>query len=126
MKQLVNFKRKKETLEHDIVSVEVFYDREVFLDLPIAAVEFGAEYEKPVLAGMNGGIYIIGEYSKVKEAHDSLRLYHLKRDPETNRVEEVSESEADIHVKLPKNLDLSEIIIKENGSIERISIVKED
>lgn len=113
MKILNNFKPTKETIEGYLV-VELFDKGGIFIDLPICAVDFGRHYERPVLYGEYKGIPTVYEEVEVRERLKALKLFHLKNSK--GKLTEVPEAEADIHIRLPKDTNVDELVF-ENGEI---------
>lgn len=113
MKQLVNYKTKKDKLE-EFPFVELFTDREVFADLPICLVDFSREYDKPVLYGNHKGVPTIYEAVEVQQQLAKLKVFHFKEDQ--GKLTEVAPEEATIKARLPKDTKVDELIY-DNGQI---------
>ena len=106
MKQLINYKQKQEKLE-EFPFVSLLLDREVFMDLPICAVDFDRTYDKPVLYGNHKGIPTVYEAEEVKTYLARLKVFHLKNDQ--GKLSEVDEKESHIHVRLPVDTKVDEL-----------------
>src|SRR5690554_3269797 len=113
MKQLINYKVKQERIE-EFPHITILYDREVLVDLPICAIDFGRVYEKPVLYGNHKGIPTVYEEAEVKTQLAKLKVFHLKNNQ--GKLTEVKEEEADVHIRLPKDTDVDQLVF-DNGQV---------
>lgn len=113
MKQLINYKAKKEKLE-EYPYVELFTDREVFVELPICVIDFGRYYEKPVLYGNYNGIPTVYEEEEVRAHLKTLKVFHLKNNK--GKLTEVDAEDADISIRLPKDTDVNQLVY-DNGQV---------
>ncbi|MDR4968356.1 MAG: hypothetical protein RG740_01925 [Acholeplasmataceae bacterium] len=113
MKILMNFKEKKERVE-EFSHVSLLVDREVFVDLPICAVDFGRHYDKPVLYGNYNGIPTVYEEAEVIKHLETLKVFHLKNDK--GKLTEVSKEDADISIRLPKDTNVDQLVY-DNGQV---------
>lgn len=107
MKILLNYKPLENTYE-GYSYVQLLDNSVVFAELPICVGEFGIRYKKPVLYGDFKGIPTVYEEEEVKQFLANLKLFHLK--VEENRLKEVDEAEADIHIRLPKDTPVDQLI----------------
>lgn len=107
MKILLNFKPLESTYE-GFPYVQLLDNTVVFAELPICIGEFGKRYEKPVLYGNFKGIPTVYEESEVKKILSNLKIFHLKI--KENRLEEVDEAEADLHIRLPKDTPVDQLV----------------
>jgi len=122
MKQLINYKVKAERLaEYPYVTLLV--DREVLLGIPVCAIDFGREYQKPVLYGDQNGIPTVYEESEVKTIIAQLKVFHLKNDQ--GKLTEVDEIDADLHVRLPKDTKVDQLVY-DNGQLYWAKPVEEN
>ena len=128
MKQLINYKPTNEKMD-EFPYVKLLLDREVFVDLPICVVDFGRHYNKPVLYGNYQGIPTVYEEKEVIQLLGRLKTFHLKN--ENGKLTEVEEAEADVHIKLPKDTNVDQLVF-DNGQvfwakpIKKETEVKED
>lgn len=106
MKQLINYKLKQERVEGH-PHVTLLTDREVLIGLPICAIEFGQVYQSPVIYGDHKGIPTVYEEAEVREFLSKVRTFHLKNNQ--GKLTEVSEAEADIHIKLPHDTKVDQL-----------------
>lgn len=106
LKVLLNFKPLEQTYE-GFPYVQLLDNSVVFAELPICVGEFGKRYEKPVLYGDFKGIPTVYEESEVKKILSNLKVFHLKI--KENRLEEVDEAEADLHIRLPKDTPIDQL-----------------
>lgn len=113
MKQLINFKPKKEHLE-EFPYVDLLIDREVFVELPLCVIDFGRHYEKPVLYGNLKGIPTVYEEAEVKTQLATLKVFYLKNN--RGKLTEVKEEEADVKIRLPKDTNVDELVY-DNGQV---------
>jgi len=107
MKILLNYKPLEDTYE-GYPYVQLLDNSVVFVELPICVGEFGKRYKKPVLYGNFKGIPTVYEEAEVKQFLADLKLFHLK--VEENQLKEVDEAEADIHIRLPKDTPVDQLI----------------
>ena len=107
MKQIINFKRKQGGIE-EFPYVTLLIDREVFLELPICAIEFGVDYIKPVLYGDHNGVPTVYEHDAVVELLSKLKIFYLKNDQ--GKLTEVSKGEADVTIRLPKDTNVDQLV----------------
>ena len=129
MKQIVNFKQNKKTAEGWIKVIPLI-DREVFIEAPICLVDFGVEYEEPVLAGELYGLPLVQEAETVRKKiaeqnkSEKLRTYHLA--VKDHAVTEVPKDEAQWSGELPENTDLSQLEIGQNNELIKNVKIKEE
>jgi hypothetical protein len=114
MKKLINYEPKKETLE-EFPYVEIMEQKHVFADLPLAVVDFGKTYSKPVLYGNYRGVPTIYDESEVKQHLAKLKLFHFAEDQ--GKLTEVEADKATIHVRLPKETIVDQLIFKDGQII---------
>lgn len=114
MKKLINYEPKKETLE-EFPYVEIMEQKHVFADLPLAVVDFGKTYAKPVLYGNYRGVPTIYDESEVKQHLAKLKLFHFAEDK--GKITEVEADKATIHVRLPKETIVDQLIFKDGQII---------
>lgn len=107
LKVLLNFKPLEQSYE-GFPRVQLLDNSVVFAELPICIGEFGKRYEKPVLYGDFKGIPTVYEESEVKKILSNLKVFHLKI--KENRLEEVDEAEADLHIRLPKDTPIDQLL----------------
>ena len=107
LKILLNFKPLEQNYE-GFPYVQLLDNSVVFAELPICVGEFGKRYEKPVLYGDFKGIPTVYEESEVKKILSNLKVFHLKI--KENRLEEVDEAEADLHIRLPKDTPIDQLL----------------
>lgn len=107
LKVFLNFKPLEQTYE-GFPRVQLLDNTVVFAELPICIGEFGKRYEKPVLYGDFKGIPTVYEESEVKKILSNLKIFHLKI--KENRLEEVDEAEADLHIRLPKDTPIDQLL----------------
>lgn len=110
MKKLINYEAKKETLD-EFPYVEIMESKHVFVDLPIAVVDFGKTYDKPILYGSYKGIPCIYEESEVKQHLARLKVFHFTEDK--GKLTEVEPEKATIKVRLPKDTKVDQLIYKD-------------
>lgn len=113
MKVLLNYKPLDQNYK-GYPYVHVLDNSVVFAELPICIGEFGKTYNKPILYGNFNGVPTVHEEEEVKEKLQHLKLFHFK--VEENRLIEVQEDEADIHIHLPKDTPVNELVY-ENGDV---------
>lgn len=113
-KVLKNYKPRKELLLGEFPYVKIIDQEDVFLDLPLAAIDFGKEYQKPVLYGNHKGIPTIHEEEEVKRILANLKKYYFTEDK--GRLFEVDPKEATIKAWLPKETPVDQLIF-DNGQI---------
>ncbi len=114
MKKLINYEPKKETLE-EFPYVEIMEQKHVFADLPLAVVDFGKTYSKPVLYGNYRGVPTIYDESEVKQHLAKLKLFHFAEDQ--GKLTEVEAEKATMHVRLPKETIVDQLIFKDGQII---------
>lgn len=107
MKVLLNYKPLDQNYE-GYPYVHVLDNSVVFAELPICIGEFSKTYNKPILFGNFNGIPTVYEEYEVKEKLQHLKLFHFK--VKENRLIEVEEDEADIHIHLPKDTPVDQLI----------------
>ena len=113
MKVLINFKPTKEKLEEYPI-IQILKSDDVFLELPLAAAEFGVEYEEPVLFGNIKGIPLVVEKWQVQEQINRLEMHHFKL--ENEKLIKVPEEESSISLRLPKGTNTDQLIM-DNGQV---------
>ena len=111
MKVIKNYKPLQPKNSKEYLPVKILTDEDIFFDLPICAGDFGVNYEKPVLYGDYKGIPTVYEEKDVLRALSNLKLFHLKEI--AGQIKEVSSSEADVHIRLPKNTLVKDLVIKD-------------
>jgi len=121
LKQIINYKPTKETIE-EFPYVKIMPNSDVFIDLPMAAIEFGVDYKEPVLFGNYKGIPAIYEANIVKAQLKKMRLFHLKIDGE--KLHEVDEKESNLKIRLPLETIVEQLIYR-NGQVIWAKPVKE-
>lgn len=118
-KILVNYSPTKENMEGFPV-VKISRNEEVYVDNPMAAVELGQEYNRPVLYGDYKGVPTILEAAEVASILSELKKFYLKiKNKVTGTLEEVDEKDSQIIAWLPKDTKVEGLILK-NGRIARI------
>lgn len=123
MKQLINYKPLKEKLE-EYPYVKIMPNTEVLLDLPMAVIDFGTDYDKPVLFGSYKGIPMIFDEHVVKESLSKMRLFYLRVDGE--KLHEVPEAEADLKMRLPIETKIDELIYKDGQLVWAKPVVEKE
>lgn len=114
---LKNFKFTKSKIEEFRV-IEFLNSEDVILELPLAVHEFNQIFEYPIIFGAISGVPLVQEAETVIE---KTRMFHFKQgeiDPETKNssVVETSEKEATVHIRLPKDTKVNELILI-NGQV---------
>jgi hypothetical protein len=120
-KVLKNYKPTDERFE-EFPIVAIRYDDEVFLDLPICAVDFGRKYNRPVLFTEVNKIPAVVELAEVPAALKGTKVFHFKV-KDDSKVEEVAPDKADIFVRLPEDTNVKELVFME-GQILREEITE--
>ena len=119
MKVLKNFKPTNESIKpSDYESypiVKILDSEDVLMDLPMAALEFGRVYNKPVLYGNYKGVMTVYDELEVKQQLARLKLFHFTEDQ--GRLVEVSPEEAKIHVRLPNDTVVDQLIYRDGQII---------
>lgn len=119
MKVLKNFKPTNEAIKptdyESFPVVKIIDSEDVLMDLPIAALEFGKSYLKPVVYGNYKGIPTVYEESEVKQHLARLKLFHFAEDQ--GKLTEVLPDEAKIHVRLPKDTIVDQLIYQDGQII---------
>lgn len=124
MYQIINYKKDGLDKELNTIKVKPLLDREVLLDLPLALIVFGETYEEPILFGQDKGLPIISEKRNVlafleeqKKKKENLEEFHLATvDGVTKKVKK---EKAQWSGMLPKDTDISELIITSDGKLEK-------
>lgn len=118
MKVLKNIKPTQETIKpteyESFPVVKILDGEDVFVELPLAALDFGKTYVRPVLYGNHNGIPTVYEELEVKQHLARLKLFHFTE--ENGKLTEVEAEKATIHVRLPSDT-IAEQLIYKNGRI---------
>lgn len=114
---IVNFKPTKEKAE-ELVLIKILDSEDVILELPLAVHPFGANFEFPTIFGNVNGVPLIQDAQEVLE---KTRMFHFKEgvfdeEKKYSPISEVDVKEASIHVRLPKDTKVEELISM-NGQI---------
>lgn len=130
MYQIVNFKKKDVDKELNTITVTPLLDREVFLDLPIALVVFGETFTEPIIFGQVKGLPLIQEKAQVvaylkeqEEKEKNLEEMHLAT--VDGKTVKVKKEKAQWSGKLPKDTDLTQLVITEQGQLEKLVKIEE-
>lgn len=113
MKQLVNYKQTKNTIE-DFVEVVLLDDREVLMDIPMCIIEFGKVYEKAYVPKNNQGVSQAIDKQELDQVFANTKIYHFEINE--SRVKEVKKDKADLSIRLPLDTKIDELVY-ENGQI---------
>jgi hypothetical protein len=112
-KVLKNYKQRGGKLE-EYPLIKILDYEDVFADLPLCVAEFGVVYVNPVLVDNQ-----VMEYDYVAKKLAELKMFHLFKD-DSGSLREVPEGEANLHIRLPKETDLSELHY-ENGRVVKLA-----
>lgn len=110
-----NYKQTKNKHE-ELIEIKVLESEDVFVDLPVAVVEFGVDYEVPIIFGDFKGLPRIMDAKIVLNA---TKMFHFgegveNEDNKTASVVEVSEDKAKWHFRLPKDTPIDQLIVVDN------------
>jgi len=116
MKVIKNCKILKDHYE-EFPLIQIRYEDEVFVDLPVCTIEFGQTLEKPVLYPVGKGIPMAVELTWLMAQLAKLKKFHIKID-DHGHIKEIDPKDADTVVRLPADTNLDEVMIV-NGQIIR-------
>ena len=116
MRVLKNYKLLKERF-NEFQFIQIRYDDEVFVDLPICTIEFGQLLEHPVLFVNGAKTPSAVELSWLQDFLSNKKKFNLFID-EKGKIIEVEPGESNYQILLPNDTDLSELWF-ENGNLVR-------
>lgn len=120
---LKNYKPTK--IKHeDLLEVKILEGEDIFVNLPIAVVDFLTHLEVPVLFGDYNGIPAIVELSEVQ---NRTKLFHLKAisDIPGSALEETTKESAQYSLRLPKDTPVNQLVIMNDEVLWAQPVVEE-
>lgn len=117
MKVIKNCKILSERYE-EYPMIQIRYDDEVFVDLPLCVIEFGQVLKKPVLYANGNSIPQAVELSDLMVTLSKLKKFFVKVE-EQGKVVEVPEGEETLVLRLPKDTNINDIFYIDGQIIRR-------
>ena len=108
-KILKNFKKTGKLLDGQYPYITIREDSDVFMDLPICAIEYDTFYIEPVVVLEPGKIGVVHEAKELLKQLSKLKKFYFLVNDETSEVSEVQEGEANLMVRLPHDTDVSKL-----------------
>jgi len=124
-KVLKNYKPSTKEFE-GYPSISIRYDDEVFLELPLCAIDYGRIYKEPYLMYEQNKIPSVIEKEELKKLLEGTKIFYFKIQ-DNMKLKEVKQEEADISTRLPIDTKTEELVFMDGQILkEEIQEVIED